>query len=313
MSTEHRTGRCIVALPADDEPIHAFGEEDKHLTLVYLGKPEDNPDLDMDMVRASVQGYASDNPPFIALIDKTGELGDEGATVTFLAPDDVPQHDHLMSIPEIAAEAEKVEQFPEYLPHVTLGYNLAEDNAPNPKGTILFDRLAVWDGEDRQEFPLQKITSLPVTDVFSLKRSIGLADKLSAGPARDAARRVLTRRARELSCLYAVPTQWIRDRQASTRIRSDALDNYKAKTIAFDDSVVFAAKSAASGLPDTVLRTAYMRAVRAFAMISPASRPPISRDLFAQARVNSLIRLAQGDLSARSDDMDLLVRMKESS
>ena len=97
MSDENEThrGRCIVALPADDEPIHAFGEEDKHLTLLYLGKPEENAELDMDTVREIVQNYAAENPPFVAQIAKVGELGDEGAKVAFLNTDDVPQHEAL--------------------------------------------------------------------------------------------------------------------------------------------------------------------------------------------------------------------------
>ena len=49
-----------------------------------------------------------------------------------------------------------------------------------------------------------------------------------------------------------------------------------------------------------------MRGVREYTMTAPCSRPPLSRDVVAQARVNSLIRLAQGDLSARTDDRDLL-------
>ena len=49
-----------------------------------------------------------------------------------------------------------------------------------------------------------------------------------------------------------------------------------------------------------------MRGVREYTMTAPQSRPPLPRDVIAQARVNSLIRLAQGDLSARTDDRDLL-------
>jgi 2'-5' RNA ligase len=313
----HNTGRVIVALPADDEPIHAFGEEDKHLTLLWLGTPEENPDLDMEAVKEAVAAYAAETPPFIALIDKTGELGDEGARVSFLAPDDVPHYEQLLQNPVLAEAVGKVEQFPEFLPHVTLGYDMAEEDAPNPTGTILFDRIAVWNGDDRSEYPFQRVTSLPVTDVFTLQRAVALADKLPVGSVRDAARRTLSRRAKELACKHVIPTQWLRDRAASAAFRAAVVEKYKGAAIDsratanIRAAATFAAKAFSSGLPDDILRTVYMRAVREYSMTPASSRPPLTRDQVAQARVNSLIRLAQGDLSARSDDSDLLSRVKE--
>ena len=317
------TGRCIVAVPADDEPIHAFGEEDKHLTLLWLGKPDENPDLNMDTVREIVQNYAAENPPFIAMIDKTGELGDEGAKVAFLAADDVPQHEQLKSFSPLLQESyDAVQQFPSFHPHVTLTYDETvgdqngdgqEEPPPNPTGTILFDRLAVWDGDDHQEYPFQRVTDLPVTDVFSLERAVALANKLPAGHVRDAARRVLSRRARALGCAHAIPSQWLRDRQAQARQRLDLVElgrSYAAKqatpSVTASASACFLTKASSSGIPDSVLRVAYMRGVRDYAMMASSDRPPLTRDQYAQARVNSLIRLAAGDLSARSDDEDLL-------
>lgn len=312
-SERHRSGRCVVALPADDEPIHAFGEEDKHLTLLWLGTPEENAELDMEAVKSAVEAYAAETPPFIGLIEKSGDLGEEGAKVSFLAPDDVPHHDQLIEQSPVLADAvAAVEQFPTWTPHVTLGYPEPEEELPVPTGTILFDRIAVWDGAEQTEYPFQRITALPVTDVFTLKRSIALTDKLPSCQVREAARRVLTRRARDLNCVHAIPTQWIKDRQSSFAFRTAVLEKYKEPS-AQAAAAAFTAKSLSSGVPDTILRAAYMRAVRDFAMLSPATRPPLTREQFAQARVNSLIRLASGDLSARSDDMDLLDRMKESS
>lgn len=317
----HNDGRCVVALPADDEPIHAFGEEDKHCTLLWLGTPSENPELDMGAVQDAVASYAADTPPFISTIDKTGDLGDEGAYVSFLNPDDVPHHDALRSSSPVLDDAyNAVEQYPSFTPHVTLGYPPeGEEPPPAPTGTILFDRLAIWDGENREEFPLQRITAMPVTDVFTLQRSIALANKLPAGHIRDAARRALSRRARDLGCVHAIPTQWLRDRQASAKGRVALVEKYQDTTMGATElsnvltsAAAFSAKALHSGLPDGLLRTAYMRAVRHFAMLPQSARPPLSREMYAQARVNSLIRLASGDPTARTDDRDLLDRAKES-
>ena len=59
-------------------------------------------------------------------------------------------------------------------------------------------------------------------------------------------------------------------------------------------------------MPLAILRTVFMRGLREFCA-SPTP-PPVSADEFAQARVNSFIRLYYGDDTARADDADLLSR-----
>ena len=62
------------------------------------------------------------------------------------------------------------------------------------------------------------------------------------------------------------------------------------------------AKSHDTRIPVAILREVFYRG-----LLSDAPTPPGStRECCAHARVNSFIRLAEGDLSARNDDADLL-------
>ena len=62
------------------------------------------------------------------------------------------------------------------------------------------------------------------------------------------------------------------------------------------------AKSADSGIPPAILRTVMCRGLMSRDPIPPG----LTLERSAQARVNSFIRLCQGDPDARTDDADLL-------
>lgn len=325
------TGRCIVAIPTATEPVHHLGDvtEPKHMTLVWLGKPEDNPNLDMDQVRGEVEGVAERFGPVTGLVESTGPLGDDGATVWHLRGDGINElRDDLLGQSYIRDGFGAVEQFPQFTPHVTAGYDMeappSEEESPEE---IVFDRLAVWDGDEHTEYPLGPSASseettdevldeivaamarhiddpMVVKDAETLAAACAQADALDEATAKMATRRVLMRRARALSCQHVIPRDWVRP--ASTP--PSPTEDVTAATARNGSDVpdLFARKTQLSTVSDTALRAAYMRGVREYAMTAPQSRPPLPRDVIAQARVNSLIRLAQGDPSARTDDQDLL-------
>lgn len=74
-----------------------------------------------------------------------------------------------------------------------------------------------------------------------------------------------------------------------------------ATTLGSEDSVL-KAKSESSGVPVPVLRTVLKRGL----CEASTKDLPIDPYEYAQARVNSFIRLYQGDCQAREDDADLL-------
>ena len=169
-----KTGRVIVALPRADDPVNDLAPDEAHLTLVWLGKPEDNPDLDMEAIRASVSAFADLTEGFTANVDRVEPLGGEGAIVWMLAPN-VPTfvHDRLLQDVNIKAAHDAVKQYPNYTPHNTIGYDLMLSgdgiDALSAVESITYDRLAVWDGEDRAEYPfggaMTEVAAAATTDV----------------------------------------------------------------------------------------------------------------------------------------------------
>jgi hypothetical protein len=157
-------GRCIVALPAADQKVHDLGSEPvKHMTLVWLGAPEENPDLDMGMVEQQVASAAGDLAPFSADVNRVDTLGDEGASVWMLDPNSgVDVRDRLLSEPQIKAGHEAVKQYPSFTPHATIGYDGAPPEAAQVD-RITFDRLGVWNGDDKTEHPLGQEEQMTTT------------------------------------------------------------------------------------------------------------------------------------------------------
>lgn len=151
-NTKHRV---IVALPSKDHPVHQVGDETKHMTMVNLGTPEENPDLDMDAVKGETAHLANDIPPFEAPVTGISKLGDEGANVWMHDPAPAAAvHDTLVANPVIGAAHQAVQQYPQFTPHTTINYGDAIPADATGVGSIPFDRLALWDGEDHTEFPL---------------------------------------------------------------------------------------------------------------------------------------------------------------
>jgi 2'-5' RNA ligase len=174
---DHSETVCVMAVPAADDPVHGIGPEEKHATLLYFGDPADS--ADPDRLRGSkgifkevLRIAAEEIGPFTATVTGVDALGDEGATVWLL---DSPELQTLFSeIPEIDSEVHSmyedadVTRYPEYLPHVTIGYT-GDDSAGSETGEsvtdedmaraadvqeVRFDRLALWWGDERYEFPL---------------------------------------------------------------------------------------------------------------------------------------------------------------
>lgn len=315
-------GRVVVALPASNDPVHKIGPEDKHMTVVWLGTPEDNPGLDMDQVRGQVANVAQKYGPLTGQVNSVGQLGDDNAHVLFLKGDGMGEcRDELLNQPHIKDGHQAVKQYPQWTPHVTLGYPVDmkpnavpdENQAPDE---VTFDRLGVWDGDQHDEYPLEGtgadelVAALvdAMTKPIVLKGPESLLDAIkqcdsACGTAQLATRPILMKRARELGIQHLIPLDWTRPSklmQVATAARE------LASSPNVSDVSTFEAKGRGSGLNVSALQAAYMRGVREYTMTATTSRPPLSRDQVAQARVNSLIRLAHGDPSARLDDRDLL-------
>ncbi|HCB59090.1 MAG TPA: hypothetical protein DEP82_14540 [Arthrobacter bacterium] len=147
----------IVALPAASDPVTAASSEPDgaHCTLLFLG---DTAALDRDALAAAIQEWVQEEQLGVVTdaVNGRATLGKDQADVVLLdAASLVEIRGDLLQIPVIAEACAAVEQFPTWLPHVTLGYPAAPRLSDDLPAAITFDRIALWFGEDRTAvFPL---------------------------------------------------------------------------------------------------------------------------------------------------------------
>lgn len=153
------SGAIIAFLPAAPDTLTVPGgdpAEQLHVTLLYL--TDDNTELDeeqrqliaqvladvapdgpIEATVTGVQGLGEDDPQAIVLMLDSPELQTMRETVKAALADGIP-------VPE--------DRFPEYLPHLTVGYGIDPDALADRVGTtVVLDRLAAMYGPDREEIP----------------------------------------------------------------------------------------------------------------------------------------------------------------
>jgi 2'-5' RNA ligase len=160
----------IVAIPEKDDPVWKVSTEKvPHLTLLFLGEMQDNDgDLTEDVQRVvDFVGHAVDvaeHGPFMLDVDYRDTLGPDNADVLFFSKDWsfkwINQfRNQLLQQSDIRTAYDSTPQYPEWQPHLTLGYPTApakDDAVEHPIRWIGFDRIAVWTGDyEGPEFRLQ--------------------------------------------------------------------------------------------------------------------------------------------------------------
>lgn len=98
-----------------------------------------------------------------------------------------------------------------------------------------------------------------------------------------AARRMVTRRARLLNCSSMIPTEWRKTPIAASGAEVESPEHER----------ILSAKSELCNIDQDSLRRAYLNGVREYAMLPVEQRPPFSRDVYAQAKVNTFISEAE--------------------
>lgn len=161
--SDEETGMIVALIPAEGDPIMAASssEPSAHITTVWMG---DDPELiDVDAILAEVATLAEVFEPFTVAPDKRGTLGDDGADVVFVDGADLfaLREALLAEGTAVRAAFDAVEQFPEWTPHITLGY------PDNPARTdydiadhaeVSIDRIAVWIAGRYDTYTLGEIT-----------------------------------------------------------------------------------------------------------------------------------------------------------
>jgi 2'-5' RNA ligase len=159
----------IVAVPADDEYVwEASSEKVPHLTLLFLQDVE-NLESVVEHVRHTVDTTMS---KFGMDVERRGVLGSESADVLFFGNHNKERllqfRHHLLTNADIQDGYNAAEQYPEWIPHLTLGYPATpakmEPHTPMRISWVNFDRIAVWTGQyEGVDFPL-KSNELSMTD-----------------------------------------------------------------------------------------------------------------------------------------------------
>lgn len=153
------TSSVIVALPEATDPLStASSEKDgAHCTLLWFG---DAAALDELALKEAIQQFINGGQvtPVTDTVSGRATLGADKADVVLLdARNLLAVRGGLLEQNSLLQANESVDQHPTWLPHVTLGYPstpAAGEFIAEPGLPVTFDRLALWHGESRTEFPL---------------------------------------------------------------------------------------------------------------------------------------------------------------
>ena len=146
------TSIAIVAIPEDTDPVWKMSSEKiPHITLLYGEGPLRDEEGTIQFVKHVVDGSMT---RFGLSVNRRGTLGDKDADVLFF---DKMFTENLrntraffLANEDLAVAYQKAEQFPNWTPHLTLGYPdaPAKEN-PNDYSIswVNFDRIAIWTGD----------------------------------------------------------------------------------------------------------------------------------------------------------------------
>ena len=156
----------IVAIPAQNDYVwNISSQKVPHLTLLYLGDALSTPEDYQTAVQFLEHVSKSTITRFGLSVDHRDTLGPEDADVLFFKGEHTVKKledlRHSLRQNDVISKAyNATEQFPNWIPHLTLGYPtdpVKEDNRDYPGiHWVEFDRIALWTGDfDGPEFWLK--------------------------------------------------------------------------------------------------------------------------------------------------------------
>lgn len=153
----------LVALPEMESRVWKLSSEKvPHLTILFLGENLENANRALSFIKHVSDVTLS---PFYLDVDRRGVLGEKNADVLFLKNSNVNRvadfRRYLLNDPDIKAAYESVDQYPQWTPHLTMGYPetpAKQDDLDYGIHSVLFDRIALWEDDyEGAEFPLTQI------------------------------------------------------------------------------------------------------------------------------------------------------------
>lgn len=147
------TSWIITAVPAKSSSVWKISTEKvPHLTLLYFGEQSSDDYSGLLSKIDSVVKPLQLNIPFWLPVQHRGTLGVDNADVLFFDDKYVSElnnlRNSLLQVPELKTAYESVDQFPSWIPHLTLGY--PESPANNGQTYVVqFDSIEFWTEEYR--------------------------------------------------------------------------------------------------------------------------------------------------------------------
>jgi 2'-5' RNA ligase len=158
----------IVALPQKDDRVYKISSEKvPHLTLLFLGEDATKVKNLAQIMDFTNHAASTSLMRFGLEVDRRGELGPDKADVLFFSRSKWSGYEtirdfrsNLLKNDAIKTAYDSAEQFPVWVPHLTLGF---PDKPAKPDESdfpgisyVSFDRIAVWFGDyEGIEFPLK--------------------------------------------------------------------------------------------------------------------------------------------------------------
>ena len=156
MGLAHDAGTSLIvaALPTEDDPVRKISsEKEPHLTLLYLGNPLWTL-AQKTMVAQYIEHAASNLGQFTLDVESRGTLGDQNADVLFFdktwSKNIIEFRSQLLRNDLISAAYLSADQFPQWNPHMTLGYPKSPAKEIPDFGRfygVSFDKVALWTGD----------------------------------------------------------------------------------------------------------------------------------------------------------------------
>ena len=148
----------IVALVEESSPAHAMASgEYPHCTLLYLGNLGDEGYADAKAALDEFMARVGVGSPDVLndSVSGRGTLGKDGADVLLLDGAGLQElRARLLDIDAIRGMWDQAEQFPVWIPHVTVGYPDAPANDVEQPQAVAFNGLGLWRGAQMEFFPL---------------------------------------------------------------------------------------------------------------------------------------------------------------
>lgn len=163
---DDNTGAMVAFLPRGAQFLAVDGgdaPEELHVTMLYMG---DDHTLYNAQQRHDISQVMHElrSGPVTAVVTAVQTLGNSEPPATVMMLDAPDLHDMRPALKrslEAAGVPIPEDTYPEYLPHLTLGYGLNPDEYQDRIGEIItLDRIGAWYGPERVEVPLMEETRM---------------------------------------------------------------------------------------------------------------------------------------------------------